>query len=162
MTTVSNHKFMIKYEIAKTLKDAGFTQKQGENCQYYIFALNYAYTDYEISVLEKKAKDENSESRFEKIFAPTFSDLVEDLDLCDITSLEITKEWSGEWIAKLFVDVDLGFRYQGSGETAEEALAGLWLAYKGKRQTPELIDKASHPYDHPMMSKSAPKFEVGD
>jgi len=99
------------YELAKKLKDAGFPQsKEG---YYYALSGKYKYPSIPC------------EGDYEKVSIPTLSELIESCG-GEFRLLFREHEESG------WKSVSWNEWLEGTGLTAEEAVANLWLALQGK------------------------------
>lgn len=111
---------MIKYELAKKLKDAGFPQKGFEKAREEAWDMK--------SDLEEK----------DYVYTPTLSELIE---ACTNNLEALRISWwikeANQWEADAFFSTERtsvpgGYNYPpthtGKGSTSEEAVANLWLA----------------------------------
>jgi hypothetical protein len=118
----------MNYKLAKTLKDAGFPQKDRGNILIHKKAEpKYGRPERWVPAYTKNTK-ENGLPNTMWLYVPTLSELIE---ACGESFRQLTRDLdSHKWVASdnVFYD-DAGIQeISESGATPEEAVANLWLA----------------------------------
>lgn len=118
---------MIKYELAKQLKDAGFPQGNNMTLDRYM------KSDGDIADVVYLMGEHFAEEKT-TVYIPTLSELIE---ACGDDFLKVEKMTSDSWWATCtnkFNERNKNIRGSGSmiGKTPEEAAANLWLVLNKK------------------------------
>lgn len=118
---------MIKTALAKELKYAGFAQKGKGEVRPYL---------HPIQVQSPKESDYVPEQIMtsEPVYLPTLSELI---GACGETFYSLVtsgNELNMHWIATCRLDQDLNQNF-GEGDTAEEAVANLWLSLNHEKNS---------------------------
>lgn len=127
----------LNYELCKQLKDAGFTQEEGDG-----YTHSYNERAIPISKIDlEKLKDGRIKmlqiTDVDTVYVPTLSELIEAcnklrLDQTYFTltfEKDINDKKNDEWLAgfQVFYDCHPSWEPVAYGSTAEEAVANLWL-----------------------------------
>lgn len=118
----------LDFTTAKALRDCGYPQVGCEKAYY----LNGGENTNAVIDAEMYANVSQSFWEEKLVAIPNLSELIQELELCDITDFSLNKEWGNKWRAKMFIDVDLGVSFKAEGTTPELACANLYLSIHKK------------------------------
>ena len=129
----------MNYELAKKLKDAGYSQDgEGETLEDMYVCEHHQKTHGYESCCDcdgERLCSEHKDGVYDYAYAPTLSELIE---ACGESFYSLCRKKNGgnnKWVAVDSFE-NVAYREWGSGikhfETAEEAVANLWLALNKK------------------------------